>query len=68
MKELIEKAWDNRELLNEAATRHAIEEAIAMLDSGRLRVAEPDTDGLWHVNQWVKKAVLLYFPLCGRYP
>ena len=65
MKELIEKAWDNRELLNEAATRQAVEEAIAMLDSGRLRVAEPDTDGLWHVNQWVKKAVLLYFPLCG---
>ena len=65
MKELIEKAWEERELLNDNATRQAVEEAIAMLDCGKLRVAEPDSDGQWHVNQWVKKAVLLYFPLCG---
>lgn len=65
MKELIEKAWEERELLNDNATRQAVEEAIAMLDCGKLRVAEPDSDGQWHVNQWVKKAVLLYFPMCG---
>ena len=65
MIELIEQAWDNRELLNDHATRQAIEEAISLLDNGQLRVAEADSEGRWHVNQWVKKAVLLYFPLCG---
>ena len=64
MKEIIEQAWENRELLQQTATREAIEEAIAQLDSGRLRVAEPTDDG-WKVNEWVKKAVLLYFPLRG---
>lgn len=65
MKELIEKAWDNRELLNDHATRQAVEEAIALIDSGKLRVAERVESGEWRVNEWVKKAVLLYFPLCG---
>ena len=68
MKELVEQAWEHRELLNDEATRQAVLEAIAMLDSGRLRVAEPSADGVahrWVVNEWVKKAVLLYFPLCG---
>lgn len=64
MQQLIEQAWERRELLADAATREAVLEAIAMLDSGRLRVAEK-RDGQWTVNQWVKKAVLLYFPLCG---
>ena len=64
MKEIIEQAWENRELLQQTATREAIEEAIAQLDSGRLRVAEPTDDG-WKVNEWIKKAVLLYFPLRG---
>ena len=65
MKELIEKAWDNRELLNDRATRQAVEEAIALIDSGKLRVAERVESGEWRVNEWVKKAVLLYFPLCS---
>lgn len=65
MQEQIERAWEQRELLHESATREAVLETIDMLDQGRLRVAEPDEGGCWHVNEWVKKAILLYFPLQG---
>jgi 2,3,4,5-tetrahydropyridine-2,6-dicarboxylate N-succinyltransferase len=61
-KELIEKAWDDRTLLNERAVQEEIFKTIALLDTGSLRVAEPSAEG-WIVNQWVKKAVILYFPL-----
>ena len=61
MKEIIEQAWDNRELLKDSQTVKAIHEVIALLDKGELRVAEPLNDG-WQVNEWVKKAVILYFP------
>ena len=64
MKNLIEEAYNNRTLLEKDEYRQAVIEAVRQLDCGQLRVAEPDNDG-WHVNQWVKKAVLLYFPLCG---
>ena len=59
----IEAAWDNRDLLRGEDTRAAIRAVIEELDRGRLRVAEPDGDG-WRVNEWVKKAVVLYFPIC----
>jgi len=62
MKELIESAWNNRELLKESQTKNTIREVIAQLDSGSLRVAEPSSNG-WIVNEWVKKAVILYFPI-----
>jgi len=62
MKELIEKAWDNRELLREESTRQAIRSVIQELDLGKLRVAEPSENG-WKVNEWIKKAVILYFPI-----
>lgn len=62
MREIIEKAWDNRELLKEESTRKAIEAVIEEIDKGRLRVAEPTKDG-WQVNEWVKKAVVMYFPI-----
>ncbi len=65
MKEIIEKAFGNRELLTNSETRDAVMETVALLDRGKLRVAEKDTNGQWFVNEWVKKAVLLYFPLCG---
>lgn len=65
MKELIEKAWDDRTRLEDKAVRQAVLETIDMLDRGQVRVAEPDADGHWTVNQWVKKAILLYFPLQG---
>lgn len=58
----IEKAWDNRALLQEENTTNAIREVIALLDAGTLRVAEPIADG-WQVNEWVKKAVVMYFPI-----
>ena len=59
----IEAAWEDRELLQESSTREAIDAVIEELDKGRLRVAEPGTDGEWQVNDWVKKAVVLYFPI-----
>lgn len=59
----IESAWDNRDLLKEEKTLDCIRETIDLLDKGKLRVAEP-VDGKWQVNEWVKKAVILYFPIC----
>ena len=58
----IETAWENRELLKEKATQDAIRDVIEQLDKGSLRVAEP-TDDHWQVNDWVKKAVIMYFPI-----
>lgn len=62
LKTIIEKAWDNRSLLKENYAKEAIREVIARLDSGKDRVAEPSEQG-WKVNQWIKKAVILYFPI-----
>jgi 2,3,4,5-tetrahydropyridine-2-carboxylate N-succinyltransferase len=58
----IEAAWENRELLNDTKTIVAINEVLEALDKGRLRCAEP-RGGNWVVNDWVKKAVILYFPI-----
>ena len=62
MKEIIEKAWLNRELLKEPSTVKVIEEVIEGIDKGSIRVAEPNGDD-WIVNEWVKKAVVMYFPI-----
>jgi len=62
LKNKIEAAWDNRELLKEADTQAAIREVLELLDKGKIRVAEPDGDD-WKVNDWVKKGVVLYFPI-----
>jgi 2,3,4,5-tetrahydropyridine-2-carboxylate N-succinyltransferase len=60
----IEEAWDNRtDLKSTSELRHAVNDVLAMLDSGEARVAEPDGNGGWKVNQWLKKAVLLSFRL-----
>jgi 2,3,4,5-tetrahydropyridine-2-carboxylate N-succinyltransferase len=59
---IIEKAWDDRSLLKDPEVQTIIREVIALLDKGKLRVAEPGEDG-WIVNQWIKKAVILYFPI-----
>lgn len=61
-KSIIEDAWLNREKLQEEDVRQAIFSVIEELDKGRLRVAQPSEDG-WQVNDWVKKAVILYFPI-----
>ncbi|NOS90373.1 MAG: 2,3,4,5-tetrahydropyridine-2,6-dicarboxylate N-succinyltransferase [Cyclobacteriaceae bacterium] len=62
LQEQIELAWTNRELLKEVDTQEAIREVVDQLDQGVLRVAEPAGDG-WKVNEWIKKAVILYFPI-----
>jgi len=62
LQEQIEKAWSNRELLQSTETQNAIREVVEQLDKGKLRVAEPVADG-WKVNEWIKKAVILYFPI-----
>lgn len=62
MKELIEKAWEDRSLLSNKEVTDAIHTLIADLDAGRKRVAEPGKDG-WVVNDWIKKGVILYFPI-----
>ena len=62
LQSIIEKAWDNRDLLKEETTINAIRKVVDLLDAGDLRVAEP-TDNGWQVNEWVKKAVVLYFPI-----
>ncbi len=59
----IEQAWANRELLQQKDVHQAINEVIDLLDKGELRVAEPLDNGTWLVNEWVKKAVVLYFPI-----
>lgn len=59
---IIEKAWENLELLKDETTLKTIREVIALLDAGTLRVAEPTANG-WQVNEWVKKAVVMYFPI-----
>lgn len=63
-RQLIEAAWDDRRRLAEDSVRGAIREAVDALDRGEARIAEKQ-DGTWHVNEWLKKAVLLYFPICG---
>lgn len=64
MQEVIEKAWSDRASLKDPETQHVIREVIEELDKGKLRVAEPEGDG-WKVNDWVKKAVIMYFPIQG---
>jgi 2,3,4,5-tetrahydropyridine-2-carboxylate N-succinyltransferase len=59
----IEQAWENRALLKEEGTVKLIRNIIEEVDKGRLRVAEPDGEGGWKVNEWVKKAIILYFPI-----
>lgn len=63
MRSIIEAAWENRELLSQTETIQAIEHVIEEIDKGHLRVAEPSDSGEWIVNEWVKKAVVMYFPI-----
>ena len=62
IRKIIESAWENRDLLKEEKTISTIRKVVDLLDKGELRVAEPIEDG-WQVNEWVKKAVVLYFPI-----
>lgn len=60
--QIIEAAWSDRNLLKETSTQNAIREIIELLDKGQLRVANQDGEN-WVVNEWIKKAVILYFPI-----
>lgn len=62
MKEIIESAWNDRQLLQDENTQETIRQVVEKLDKGLLRVAEPSTEG-WIVNEWIKKAVIMYFPI-----
>ncbi|ACO04401.1 MAG TPA: 2,3,4,5-tetrahydropyridine-2,6-dicarboxylate N-succinyltransferase [Persephonella sp.] len=62
LKRLITESWENRELLKEKQYIDAVRETIDLLDRGKIRVAEK-RDGEWVVNEWVKQAILLYFPI-----
>ncbi len=62
MQQLIEQAWNDRELLKNQETVNAIKSVMEQLDKGILRIAKKKGDN-WQVNEWVKKAVLLYFPV-----
>lgn len=62
LQQLIEKAWDDRSLLTNPETIAGIREVVRLCDEGHLRCAEP-TSGGWKVNEWVKKGVVLYFPI-----
>jgi len=62
IKTIIEQAWEKREMLQQKEVQQTIEDVIDLLDQGKLRVAE-QKDGRWVVNDWVKKAVILYFPI-----
>lgn len=62
MKKIIENIWDNRELLNNSESQDAIKFAIKNLDQGKIRIAEKIKEK-WIINDWIKKAVILYFPI-----
>ena len=62
LQQIIENTWNDRALLQDAKSQQAIREVVEKLDKGALRVAEPSNDG-WKVNEWIKKAVILYFPI-----
>lgn len=62
LKESIEQFWENRSLLQDPQNQKLIHEVIRGLDAGEYRVAEPTADG-WQVNEWIKKAVVMYFPI-----
>ncbi len=69
LQKIVEQAWEQRDLLKVIEVRDAIREVVALLDAGKLRVAEPkahkeaEAGNSWQVNEWVKKAVVLYFPI-----
>ena len=61
-KKIIEEVWENRSLLESESVKSVIRDVIELLDKGKIRVAEP-LNNKWQVNEWIKKAVILYFPI-----
>lgn len=63
LQNIIENAWNEPELRKNQETIAAIEEVVELVDKGQLRTAQPKEDGTWQVNEWVKKAIVMYFPI-----
>lgn len=63
MQKIIEQAWEDRSLLADQSVSETIEKIISQVNSGELRVASKLPDGSWQTNEWVKKAIIMYFPL-----
>ncbi|MBN8677306.1 MAG: 2,3,4,5-tetrahydropyridine-2,6-dicarboxylate N-succinyltransferase [Chitinophagales bacterium] len=63
LRSIIEAAWQDRSMLQGEEAKKAVREVIAMLDAGAIRVAEPDAEGVWITHEWVKKAIVMYFPI-----
>ncbi len=63
LENIINQAWEDRSMLTQKPVQEAIRQVVDLLDTGKVRVAEPDGNGGWKVNDWVKKAVILYFPI-----
>jgi 2,3,4,5-tetrahydropyridine-2-carboxylate N-succinyltransferase len=63
LQEIIELAWEDRSLLQNKDVIDTIENVLELLDKGKLRIAEKQENNAWVVNEWLKKAVLLYFPI-----
>jgi len=63
LEKIIQEAWEKPELRQNAETVKAIETIVDLVDKGELRVAQPLSDGKWQVNEWVKKAIVMYFPI-----
>ena len=65
LKDIVEKAWDDRSMLSQEQVKSAIREVVEAVDKGELRTAEPTNleKSEWQVNEWVKKAIIMYFPI-----
>ena len=61
-KQIIERAWNDRALLDDPEVKDTVRAVVDAVDRGELRTAQPDGDN-WTVNEWVKKAVIMYFPI-----
>ena len=64
-KQIVEQAWADRSMLADAAVKATIREVVEAVDKGQLRTAEPinPETSEWQVNEWVKKAIIMYFPI-----
>ncbi len=62
MKDIINEIWLNRDMLSEPKSQEIIRNVVELVDKGKLRVAEPH-EGTWRINEWVKKAIIMYFPI-----
>ncbi len=63
IKKKIEEMWENRNLVEDPRNKQIIHDTIQLLDQGKIRVAEKESQGNWLVNDWIKKAILMYFPI-----